>query len=46
VLTPVFYAVLRVLSPARLHHAGRVPTTLAHAPAEATPTPSAGDSHA
>ncbi|HOX66693.1 MAG TPA: multidrug efflux RND transporter permease subunit [Burkholderiaceae bacterium] len=46
VLTPVFYAVLRVLSPARLHHAGRVPTTLAHAPDAAAALPAAGDSHA
>ena len=46
VLTPVFYAVLRVLSPARLHHAGRVPTTLAHAPDAPTAVPAAGDSHA
>ena len=46
VLTPVFYAVLRKLSPAKLHHAGRVPTTLAHAPSETPALPSAGDSHA
>ena len=46
VLTPVFYAVLRVLSPAKLHHAGRVPTTLAHAPDAPTAVPAAGDSHA
>ena len=38
VLTPVFYAVLRKMSPARLHHAGREPTP--------TPAAVAGDSHA
>ncbi len=42
VLTPVFYAVLRKLFPARLHHAGRTPTP----PPPALPAGATGDSHA
>ena len=42
VLTPVFYTVLRKLSPAKLHHAGRAPTP----PPPALPAGANGDSHA
>ena len=43
VLTPVFYAVLRKLSPAKLHHAGHVPPPL---PPSSVPAGTPGDSHA
>ena len=42
VLTPVFYVLLRKLSPAPLHHAGRMPTV----PPPALPAGATGDSHA
>jgi multidrug efflux pump len=44
VLTPVFYAVLRKLSPAKLHHAGHTPALLP--PSDLPPTTATGDSHA
>ncbi len=46
ILTPVFYAVLRKLSPAKLHHAGRTPTPPPPAPPPALPAAATGDSHA
>ena len=42
VLTPVFYVLLRKLSPGKLHHAGRSPTD----PPPALPAGATGDSHA
>jgi Cu/Ag efflux pump CusA len=44
VLTPVFYALLRRLWPAKLHHAGRAES--APATAAAAGSASAGDDHA